>query len=396
MRAVLMPGVKKFALALLTISALASCGGEELKTQRVKKDNIPLAIKTTGELTASETVELGPPVIKHTWQHKLSYLIPEGTWVEEGQKVMAFDPQQQVSRLRDLQNRLATETQRLESQALDREQEMEQLTLDLAEAKMNLDKAELKASNIDNLIARLEVEKLKLDYKIAQKNYQMALYRKENRTEQMAVDSDITRSEVDRLTAEVREAQAAIQAMEVKAPRSGMVVYKPNNQGDKPAVGDEISLIQKVIELPDLQSLIIETTIPEQNAHKVGVGDLVELRMDAIPESRFTGKVDSLGRIVRMKSRQEPSRVFDAVVSIDDPDQSSMRPGMAARLSIVERMVEDAVAIPEQAIIYEGDRAFVRIKGAWGETRREVTIGARQAGEALVTEGLDDGDEVIL
>lgn len=396
MNAIFKPSFIKFALALFAVATLAGCGGDDLNTQRVKRDNIPLAIKTTGELTAAETVELGPPVIKHTWQHKLSYLIPEGTWVEEGQKVMAFDPQQQVARLRELQNRLATETQRLESQALDREQEMEQLTLDLAEAKMNLDKAELKASNIDNLIARLEVEKLKIDHKIAQKNYQMALYRKENRTEQMAVDSDITRSEVERLTAEVRESQAAIQAMEVKAPRAGMVVYKPNNQGEKPAVGDEISLIQKVIELPDLTSLIIETTIPEQNAHKVGVGDKVELRMDAIPERTFTGRVESLGRIVRMKSRQEPSRVFDAVVSIDNPDQSSMRPGMAARLSIIERLVEDGVAIPEQAIIYEDERAFVLIKGPWGESRQEVTIGARQAGEAIVTEGLKDGDEVIL
>ncbi len=396
MNGVLKTRVWKFSLALLAVVLLAGCGDDDLKTQRVKKTDIPLAIKTTGELTAAETVELGPPVIKHTWQHKLSYLIPEGTWVEKGQKIMAFDPQQQVARLRDLQNRLATETQRLESQALNREQEMEQLTLDLAEAKMNLEKAELKASNIDNLIARLEVEKLKIDHQIAQKNYQMALYRKENRAEQMAVETQITRSEVERLTAEVREAQAAIQALEVEAPRAGMVVYKPNNQGEKPAVGDEISLIQKVIELPDLTSLIIETTIPEQNAHKVGVGDKVELRMDAIPESRFTGRVDSLGRIVRMKSHQEPSRVFDAVVSIDVPDQSSMRPGMAARLSIIERLVEDAVAIPQQAIIYEDERAFVRIKGLWGETRREITIGARQAGEAIVTEGLKDGDEVIL
>lgn len=396
MRAGLMPNVKKFGLALLVALSLAACGDDDIKTQRVEKDEIPLAIKTTGELTAAETIELGPPMIKHTWQHKLSFLVPEGTWVEEGQQIMAFDPQQQVARLRDLQNRLATETQRLESQALDREQEMEQLTLDLAEAKMNLEKAELKASNIDDLIARIEVEKLKIDHKIAQKNYQMALYRKENRAEQMAVDRDITRSEVDRLTSEVREAQAAIQAMEVKAPRASMVVYKSNSQGDKPAIGDEFSLIQKVVELPDLQSLIIETTIPEQNAHKVGVGDRVELRMDAIPERSFTGRVDSLGRIVRMKSHQEPSRVFDAVVSIDDPDQNRMRPGMAARLSIIERLVEDAVAIPEQAIIYEEERAFVRIKGPWGESRREVTIGARQAGEAIVTEGLNDGDEVIL
>ncbi|HEY7884116.1 MAG TPA: efflux RND transporter periplasmic adaptor subunit [Cellvibrionaceae bacterium] len=375
---------------------LASCLGDDKPTQLVKKSDITLAIRTTGELASAETIELGPPTVKYAWQHTLSYLIAEGTWVEAGQRIMAFDAQQQISRLRDLENSLATERQRLESQQLDAEQEREQLELDLAQAKMELDKASLKSSNVDDLMARLEVEKLRIERKIAELNYDMVAYRQQSRLAQMRVDKEIVESEVERLNAEVKEQQEAINAMNVTAPREGIVVYKTKNDGSKPAEGDQFSVIQKVIEIPDLTSLIIETTVAEQLAHKVSVGDRVDVRLDAVPERTFSGRVDSLGRIVRVKSRREPSKVFDALVVFDEADTDVMRPGMAARLSIVQRVEKNAVAIPQSAVVYEDDKSFVRIKGGLGEGLREVTIVARQAGDAIITDGLKDGDEVLL
>ena len=42
------------------------------------------------------------------------------------------------------------------------------------------------------------------------------------------------------------------------------------------------------------------------------------------------------------------------------------------------------------------DKAYVRLQGLAGEREQEVTVAARQGGEAIITEGLDDGDEVIL
>ncbi|WP_339616992.1 efflux RND transporter periplasmic adaptor subunit [uncultured Gilvimarinus sp.] len=384
-----------FTVAVLAVW-LSACGGSDEPTLTVSKSDIPLAIQTTGELASARTIEIGPPKVKYTWQYKLSYLIPEGTWVKKGDRIMAFDAQQQHSRLRDLQNALATEQQRLESQALDNKQEREQLELDLAEAKMELEKATLKSSNVDDLMARLEVEKLRIDRHIAELNYDMVDFRRANRISQMAVDREITESEVSRLTSEVNEQQDAIEEMQIQAPRPGIVVYKPNNEGDKPAEGDQFSVIQKVIELPDLESLIIETTVDEQIAHKVSAGDRVEIKLDAVPERTFTGKVDSLGRIVRLKSRREPSKVFDAVVRIDNPDTDAMRPGMAARLSIVQRIEPNAVALPQQALMYRDDKAYVRVKSLTGERQQEVKVAARQAGEAIITEGLNNGDEVML
>jgi HlyD family secretion protein len=386
----------KRVLASALLFILASCGDSDLDTQTVRLGEQTLAIASTGELTSSESFELGPPTVKYTWQHKLSFLIPEGTWVKQGQKVIGFDAQSQISRLRDLQNSLATESQRLESQALDNQQEREQLKLDLAEAKMELDKAEAKATNIDDLMAAIEVKKLRIDHEIRKHNYEMAAFRQENRLAQMKIDREVVESEVQRLSAEVNEQRKAIAAMEVKAPRDGIVVYKIDPEGNKPAEGDQFSSIQKVVEIPDLSHLIVETTIPEQIAYKVSVGDRVELSFDAIPEQRFVGEVESLGKIVRVKSREEPSKVFDAIIKIDNPDPEKMRPGMAARLSIIQGIISDAVSVPQTAIVYQNDKSYVRVNGSFGERLKRVEIEALREGQAIISSGLKDGDEVIL
>ncbi len=381
---------------LLAVFVLPPCSGEEASILVVDWSSVTLSITATGELKSSQSIELGPPKMKHSWQQKLSYLAPEGSWVGEGDKIMAFDAQAQHERLRELKNSLATEKQRLASQGLDNAQEREQLKLDLAEAKMALDKAEAKSKNIDGLMAHLEVRKLQIDLKIARREYEMARYRQRNRLQQMEVGDDIGRSEVERLNAEVNEQLQAIAAMEVKAPRDGIVVYKADHNGKKPAKGDQFTPVRKVVELPDLNKLIIESTVDEHQAHKIRQGDPVEIRIDAIPHRVFHGEVESLGRVVRVKSKEEPRKVFDVRILLRDADPEVLRPGMAARLSIIQGVVENAVAIPHNAIVYHDGQAFVRVKSVLGQRRQRVRVVSHQQDQVIVDSGLQQGDEVLL
>ena len=387
-------------MRLLLIVAAAflfqACSDSAQLTMLAKEETIILSIKTTGELTSSQTIQLGPPVIKNTWRHTISYLIDEGTWVNKGQKVMSFDSQQQIAQLRELKNSLEAEKKKLQSDALNNEQNLESLKLDLAEAKMQLERAQLKSQYTDNLMTKIEVQKLQIDYEIAQQNLEFGRFCNNNRQAQAQVDMEITEAEIKRLQAEVEEMEKAIRGMEVTAPKDGIVVYVSNNDGEKPAEGDQVSLIQKVVELPNLQTMIIETTIPEQVINRVRVGQQVKIAIDAIPERAFAGEVASLGQIVRVKSREEPSMVFDAVINIHDPDIEVMRPGMAARLEIIGQELENVVSLPASAVVYERDKTYVRINGLFGPQRRAVNIAGRQSGTVILSEGVSSGDEILL
>lgn len=335
-----------FLAGIALIPLLQACdGGGSPQEQGVQEAED--FIRSNGELASADTIKIGPPMVKHMWRYKLSFLVAEGTWVKTGQPIMGFDSQQVQEKLRVDRNALEAEEKKLHSQQLDDEAALEDIKLQLAETQMELKKAERKAGQNGDYMAQIEAKKLVLDLRIAEKSVLLAQYREQNRRRQSAVEQTITASEIARLQAEVKESEQAIANMKVKAPKEGIVVYLPNNDGNKPAEGDEIFFVQKVLELPNLSDMVVKTTIPEQQISRVAVGQIVSIKLDAVPERSFRGQVISLGQIVRVKSNQEPSMVFDALIAIDEPDTRVMRPGMAARLEIATG--EAAVAATTEA-----------------------------------------------
>ena len=150
------------------------------------------------------------------------------------------------------------------------------------------------------------------------------------------------------------------------------------------------------MEMPDLGRMQVEAVIPEPEAGKVSENLPVEIRLDSNPDRVFKGKVLELGRIFRTKSYDQPSIVFDAVISIDDPDPKLMLPGMAAGVDIIVSSKEDVLQVPETAIIYLEGGLFVWKKGFFGKKMTAVTTGTRSGGKVEIIEGLKENDRIVI
>jgi membrane fusion protein (multidrug efflux system) len=73
-----------------------------------------------------------------------------------------------------------------------------------------------------------------------------------------------------------------------------------------------------------------------------------------------------------------------------------VRPGMLMRVSLQQDAVQ-ALVIPELAVQQVGNRTFVFVAGADGAAAsRDVRIGSRHDGKAVVLEGLKSGEKVVL
>ena len=103
-----------------------------------------------------------------------------------------------------------------------------------------------------------------------------------------------------------------------------------------------------------------------------------------------------MGRIFRTKSSDQPSIVFDAVISIDDPDPELMLPGMAAGVDIIVSSKENVLQVPEAAIIYLEDGLFVWKKDFLGKKMVAVTTGTRSGGMVEILEGLKENDRLVI
>ena len=380
------------SLGLLMLSACSN----EAPSIAAQYEDVNLHLATTGELASLETIEVGPPFVKRTWQYKITYLIPEGTWVKKGDVIVGFDAQQQHERLRSSKNKLATEKKKLQSQSLDNEQNVEKLKLDIAETKMKLKKAQRKSTQDGDYSRALDIKKLKIDLAIAEKEMVLIAYRQNNKRQQIALEHQINEAEVERLRAEVNERQQGISDMRVKAPKDGIVVYLPGEEQKKPAAGDSVFMAQKLIELPNLNKMIVRTTIAENDVARISVGQKVAIELDAIQDTTFWGKVSELGQVVRVKSQSEPSKVYDATIVIEQPDVELMRPGMAARLKIQEQQLTQVITVPVKSLHYNEKQAQVFVKGTLGSRAVDVNLLGQNAGKAYIQGDLANGDQILL
>jgi membrane fusion protein (multidrug efflux system) len=111
--------------------------------------------------------------------------------------------------------------------------------------------------------------------------------------------------------------------------------------------------------------------------------------VDSLPGRSFTGKVAAIDPKVDPESRSVAVR---ARVPNDD---RVLRPGQFARVRLIVDRREQAIVIPEQALVPQGDAYFVFKVVDGKAVLTQVEIGQRQAGRAEITKGLVAGDIVV-
>jgi len=133
----------------------------------------------------------------------------------------------------------------------------------------------------DNVIARSELEKAKLEYTHSQQQY------------------DIYRDEMESLRSNINYCQKAYRNMKVTAPIAGMILTPIENKlGTFVRTGDEIC------DVGNMENWLLEFSINEKDIHNVKVGDKATIRFPAFPHKPVTGHVVQVQHMVREKTRK--------------------------------------------------------------------------------------------
>lgn len=369
---------------------------EDRKTAKVIKDALVETVQAGGHLESTNSVHISCPKVPGVYEFTVSFLAPEGKPIKQGTPVIGFKTDQLRERLQMRQASLASDRKSLEKIRLDEQETLENLMLEEKEKAVAVAKAQRKMDVPVGLESRRDVETNKRDLQLAEAQREMAETKVTLQKLRMEGRIKAQESRIKRLESEVRQLEAAIAAMTVKAPRDGLVVYKEDWRGDKVAMGDRVWFGRSIMELPDLTQMRVQAAIDEPDAGRVHVGQPVEIRLDSNPDRVFMGKITELGKIFHKKSRQKPSIVFDAWISIDEPDQDIMRPGMAAKIRIRLGKEDEVLQLDERALFYVDDTPTVTVVTGRGERRQKVSLGRRAGGFAEVLSGLKEGDEVVL
>jgi HlyD family secretion protein len=183
----------------------------------------------------------------------------------------------------------------------------------------------------------------------------------------------------------------------VIAPMDGTILDVDAKIGS--AVASVISVTggTRLLTIADDTTLHLDGLVDENDIAWVAVGQPARVRTEAYPGRTFTGQVR---KIKPLGERQQNVTYFKVEVLITDPDAAKLKPRMSADADIVSEVVEDALVVPETALLYDGDRIYVerRIAGEDEPKFEQATlrVGVLEQGRAQVLEGLAADDEVRL
>ncbi len=172
----------------------------------------------------------------------------------------------------------------------------------------------------------------------------------------------------------------------IRAPFSGVVGLTDV------APGSLISPGAPIVSLDDLSVVRVDFRIPDRYLPVLGEGAAIVARPDAYPNEAFNG------RIARLDSRIDAAtRAITARAEFPNAG-GRIKPGMLMRVSI-SHGARDVLAVPEAAVQFEGDQAYVFVitpRGQGTAARKQaVDTGASQDGFVEIRGGLRAGEKIV-
>ena len=155
------------------------------------------------------------------------------------------------------------------------------------------------------------------------------------------------------------------------------------------SVGDYVKEGADMVNLEAIDPLKVDFRVPEVYLTQLHVGQTLHVTLDAMPGKTYEGKLLAINPLIDAAGR---SVVIRAQVKNQD---SALRPGMFARVRLFTRDLQEALVVPEQAIVPQGDEWFVYRVVDGKAQRAKVDIGQRREGKAEIMKGLADGDLVV-
>jgi membrane fusion protein (multidrug efflux system) len=198
-----------------------------------------------------------------------------------------------------------------------------------------------------------------------------------------AQSADESASAVAVNTAAVELARVQLEKAHITAPFSGIVGLR------RVSVGEYITAGQALVNLEAIDPVKADFRVPEKFLPAIRVGQTIRIKVDAFPGGSFEGKVYAIDPRLDVAGR---SLLVRAVVPNGD---QRLRPGLFARVTVLLQLKEDALTVPEQAIVPQGDSQFVfKIMDGKAHLTKVIT-GTRRDGRVEIVDGLAAGDQVV-
>jgi len=236
--------------------------------------------------------------------------------------------------------------------------------------------------SLDSSIQRASLREAQANLDNARRTY--------TRSVELSSKDLISRAELDNAQAQlavaearVESARALLEKTSLLAPFSGMVGLR------EVSVGAWVNFGTALVNLVRMDPMEVDFSVPETALGRVKVAQPITVTVDAFSGESFSGEVTAIDPMMDVNSRSAKVRAQIANTG------NKLRPGLFARIGLGSEGSAQALLVPEQALLQQGETRFVYKIVDGKAARAEIKTGRRVPGKVEVVEGLKAGDQVI-
>jgi RND family efflux transporter MFP subunit len=144
------------------------------------------------------------------------------------------------------------------------------------------------------------------------------------------------------------------------------------------------------VTLVHLDTLKVLANVIEKDIALVKPGMKVKILTEAYSEKSFEGTIVRINKALDLATR-----TLQVEINIPNPGHL-LKAGMFARIEVTLMEKPNALVVPREAVLEEGEKQSVFVVEGNKVFRRPVVTGIEQGGLIEVVEGLKEGDNIVL
>jgi HlyD family secretion protein len=306
--------------------------GKTVTTEKVQARDLEAIVSASGKIQARTTVNIAAD----TMGRVVELAVDEGQKVKKGQFLMQIDPRNQ-----------RTATSRTAAGLAAARSQLEQLRSSVAAARENL------ALSRENLRRARELwaQQLTTSQALDQAESEVKVRETQLRDAEQGLSTQGQR--IQETAATVSSAEYELSRTRIESPIDGLIVRRNIEAGETVVIGTMNNAGTVLLQIADMSIIEAEVEVDETDIPFVQIGQLAKVKIDAIPDKEFTGKVTEVGNspIVQAAAGQsgQTATNFKVTVTIDG-EIPEVRPGFTCTADITTATRSKAVAVPIQAM----------------------------------------------
>lgn len=342
-----------------------------VKIETVRQDTVRRSVEVVGTLAAEDEVTISSEAdgLVARILHDLGDRVRAGDILVEldREKPQYSLDQQKASLQRALAAYGAADPDHLPP--VEKTPDVQKASADLVQAKQNHERASALFKR--QLVPQQSLDDADAALQSKQASYEAALQNAKN-----------LRANIQATEAGMKLADRQLRDTYIRAPFDGFVEKR------LVSLGQLVKAQSPVMAVVRMDPLRVTAELPEKMAPWIGVGQPVQLHVDAYPDRQIEGKISRISPAVNTATRAFP---FEALVP--NPD-ALLKPGTFARVDIATAKVDQVLSLPYATMQYRYgvNRVFV-VEGD-KLAARELKTGERIGDRIEILAGVKAGDKV--